>query len=147
MRTGRPATFPGHCRVYRFLARQSEPVEMPRISDGAALGPDRTWQVLNDLRECGLVHIAGYRPVASGGGYPAALWVFGHGEDAPRPPARDRREIKRTGNHRRYQEMKSRYGSSVARKIVCARSHGGADVVVIEGKVIYRRKAKKGAQA
>ena len=141
VRTGRPSKFPSHCRIYAYL-KDHGMAESTHIADGAHVSLDRTWAILRELRDCGLIHISGWRPVTIGGGYPAALWKFGYAEDAPRPPAEDKGVIRRRSQRKRYNELKKRYGSRITRKIVCSKSNGGADVVVVDGKIIYRRKSR-----
>jgi hypothetical protein len=104
----------------------------------------RDWKVtcrsLRVLQQCGLIHISGWRKVGSGGGHPAKLWAFGHGNDAPKPPSVDAQKCRRESRNRRLQFITKQYGKDIAKRIFTSRGNGGADRVVIDGITIYQRK-------
>lgn len=140
MKTGRPISYGTECAAYAYL-RDHGPSESTHIADGIF----RTWKTtcaaLNILHECGLIHIKTWRPVTTGGGFPAKVWAFGYGEDAQRPKARDAKEIRRNCWHKRKADVTQKYGIEVARKIFKSRNQGGADRIVIDGRTVYQRGA------
>lgn len=148
MRTGRPMTCGSECAVFRYL-RDHGPAESTVIADAIHRAWKPTLAALNTLHACGLIHVAAWRPVTVGGGWPAKVWAFGYGEDAPRPPARDAKAIRRESWHRRRAHLAEQYGDEVARKIYRSRNNGGADRIVIDGRTVYERGKPfiKGAEA
>ena len=142
MAIGRPYSFGTECAVLETLKRSSTPLESIYIADKACRAWKSTVHALRNLHECGLIHIAGWRPVTIGGGHPAKLWAYGHAPDVQKPHPKDEKECRRASWHRRRSEIVKLYGKRVALKIFKSRNNGGADVVHVDGRVIYRRRAK-----
>jgi hypothetical protein len=103
-----------------------------------------TLRVLKDLRACGLVHVSSWRRQPDGQrGYPAKLWRFGHGVDAPMPKAKDMARSVRESYHRTRKRSIEQFGIEVTRKIFVSRKRGGIDRLVIDGKTVYERKTRR----
>lgn len=146
MRTGAPLRFTGHVRVWKTL-RDQGPMEVKQLAKAACLSIKRVRECITDLHECGLIHVAGWRPVTVCGGHPAKVWAFGHKADAPKPPAKDVIEIRLAGYHRRKQEWINQFGLDVWRRVSKSRAKGGPDRIVIDGRCIYQRASTQRSKA
>ena len=94
--------------------------------------------VLNRLHQSGILRIAAYR---STGSTPQALygWACEGRGDAAYPPPVTNAEKQR----KRREKLKRMYGE-YAWRVHTSRNHGGAETLVLDGKVVYRRKPKRG---
>lgn len=138
----RPTTFPGHCRMWRILRDLGRPAELMELADIGAMREWHAARILRYLHECGLIHVAGWRNVTVGGGYPAKLWAFGNADDVTRPKAENKTDVKRRSWHKRKKEWIEQYGKEVYQRIRTSSARGGPDQIVIDGKIIYRRRMK-----
>ncbi len=93
-------------------------------------------KALNALREAGILGIAAYR---RSGATPQALygWAWKCGQEATPPPKLTDAEKQRS----RRKKLREKFGD-LSWRVHQSRSHGGADTLVIDGKVVYRRRKK-----
>lgn len=138
---GAPTRFPAHCRMYAVMRAIRRPVEIKELPELACVSAHHAWVVAKDLHECGLIHIAGWREVAIGGGHPAKLYAFGFGEDVPKPARKDSKAIRRNSYYRRKKAIIQSYGYETWKRIKASRALGGSDKIVLGGKIIFQRAA------
>ena len=140
---GRPVSMTSHCRIWRVMRDLARPAEAEELSALACVSRSRASAYLNELRDCGLVHISGWRPAdPATGGYPAKLWVFGFGVDKPKPERQSREKHnarQRAYWRKRKKEIISAHSVEVWRRISKSRNLGGMDRIVIDGRTIYQR--------
>lgn len=93
---------------------------------------------LYQMHAAGRVRISDWLRADSVGGNYTKIWALGPGPDAERPKARSKSE-----NYRAWRERKiKQYGPEVAKRMFISRHNGGADSIVIDGRVVYRRGPK-----
>lgn len=136
---GAPTRFTAHCRMYAAIRDIGRPVEIKELSVITHLSQPYAWLVARELHRCGLIHVAGWRAVTIGGGYPAKLWAFGYGVDVPKPAAKDVAESRRKSYHKRKKDITNAYGYDVWKRIEISRARGGSDRIVVDGRIIYQR--------
>lgn len=94
---------------------------------------------LRQLVAAGVVHLRGYESTAGIGGMPPKVYRLGPGK-----PARLRAKSK-SENYRAWRQRKiERFGRETAMAMLKSRKAGGAETIVREGRVVYRRQPAAG---
>lgn len=94
---------------------------------------------LRQMVKAGVVHLCGYGSTALVGGMPPKIYRLGPGR-----PARLRAKTK-SENYRAWRLRKiERFGWETAQSMLRSRKAGGAETIVREGRVVYRRQPAAG---
>ena len=97
--------------------------------------------LLKSLKASNEVHIGDWRTnTGKRRNHNVALWVVGPGKDAPKPEPQPNVQVQRN----RINKLRTNYGIEDARKILRPRSQNGSDVLVRDGKAIFRRGKVRG---
>ena len=92
---------------------------------------------VRQLLAAGVIHLRGFAPTDGVGGMPGEVLRLGPGRAAT---------LKRKSKSETYRAWRQRkiekFGYEVAQRMFRARSAGGADVIVLDGRVVYRRAEK-----
>lgn len=103
----------------------------------AASAPENVRRSIRLMRDEEMIHIAEWR--RDHRGVTVAVYQWGPGEDAKKPPGKSKKVRDRERARRFRKGLVEMYGRENARKIWRSRNHGGVDVLVIDGKAVYRR--------
>ena len=103
----------------------------------AACYPENARKSIRKMRRAGMIHVAEWR--RDHRGVMVAVYQWGAGQDARKPPVLSKRVRDRRCARRFRAGLVDKFGLEVARKIYKSRNSGGADCVVIDGITVYRR--------
>lgn len=95
---------------------------------------------LRQMVKAGVLHLAAYASTAGIGGMPPKIYRLGPGK-----PARLKAKTK-SENYRAWRLRKiERYGRETAMSMLKSRKAGGAETIMREGRIVYRRQPAGGA--
>ena len=83
-----------------------------------------------------MVYVKGW--VFEVGNHPAKVFALGNKKDVPKPAKQ-----KKSVCEKRFREnLKARYGTNIACKMLRSRNNGGPDRIIVDGVTIYERYKK-----
>lgn len=136
---------PGLCRVFRRLLTAGPQTSYELAEACFVVRRHAQWS-LKRLHEVGLARIVGWRKQFGAGarGRPHfAVWAYGPGQHAKRPPPETPTVVQR----RRALRLRQQHGAELATRILSSRKDGGVDCLVQDGVTIYRRARPRGKRA
>lgn len=97
---------------------------------------------LSAMHKAGQIHIHAWLRATGVGGNFSQVWALGRGPDARRPTATSKAQ-----NYRAWRQRTiARYGPEIASRIFLSRRNGGADRIVVDGRVVYERGRRAAAE-
>jgi hypothetical protein len=128
-------TSPTAAAILHALACKG-PLTIKRLAASALASESTTRQLVKQMQGHA-VHIHHWISSLDAGGHPSMVIGIGKFRDARKPAA-----ISKAENWNRWANRKrERYGNKLAMKMLLSRANGGADVIVIDGRKVYERRA------
>lgn len=99
-------------------------------------------QHLSAMYRAEQIHLHAWLRATGVGGNYSKVWAIGAGADAPRPTATSKAQNYRAWRHRTI----ARWGAEIANRMFLSRRNGGADRIVVDGRVVYERGRRTAAE-